>query len=207
MGDVIDILILFGILIFSAMVHEVMHGVVAEYFGDDTARREGRITLNPISHIDLFGSILLPLTLLFVNSPVIFGSAKPVPVNFNNLKDPKRDMALVSLAGPLSNVLLAILFVIPIKLGVTNEVSYPILIQAIQLNLVLGAFNLIPIPPLDGSKILASFTSDKFMYWILSLEQYGFFIILLFLMSGLFNVILLPVIAVFSQISGVPLGW
>jgi Zn-dependent protease len=207
MDDVIDKLILFGILIFSAMVHEVMHGVVAEYFGDDTAKREGRITLNPISHIDLFGSVLLPLTLLFVNSPVIFGSAKPVPVNFNNLRDPKRDMALVSLAGPLSNFLLAILFVVVIKLGLANEVSHPILIQAIKLNLVLGTFNLIPIPPLDGSKILASFAPDRFMYWILSMEQYGFFIILLFLMSELFNVILIPVIVIFSQVSGVPLGW
>src|SRR6185369_5675445 len=102
-----SLLITFVILIFSAIVHEVSHGLVAEKLGDSTARDEGRITLNPIPHIDPFGSILLPLLLLLAHSPVIFGAAKPVPVNFNNLRNPKRDMALVSFAGPLSNFLLA----------------------------------------------------------------------------------------------------
>src|SRR6185312_112443 len=98
-----DIIIIFVILIFSAIVHEVFHGLVAEKLGDDTAREQGRITLNPIPHIDPFGSILLPLILLFAGSPIIFGAAKPVPVNFNNLKPRKLGMALVALAGPLSN--------------------------------------------------------------------------------------------------------
>src|SRR5580700_9539944 len=149
-----NIIIIFVVLLFSAIVHEVSHGLAAEHFGDSTARDAGRITLNPIPHIDPFGSILLPLLLLAVGSPIIIGAAKPVPVNFNNLRNPKRDMALVSLAGPVSNFLLAILFALIIKVGLSNSISEPILVTGIVLNLVLGVFNLIPIPPLDGSKIV-----------------------------------------------------
>ncbi len=198
-----DILIIFIILIFSAIVHEVMHGLVAEKLGDSTARYAGRITLNPIPHIDPFGSILLPFILLAVGSPIIFGAARPVPVNFNNLRKPKRDMALVSLAGPLSNFALAVLCVIPIKLGLANAISGPILLQAILINIVLGTFNLIPIPPLDGSKILAALAPDEWMFKILSLERYGFLLVLLFLMMGILEKILLPVIFLFGQIFGV----
>ncbi len=195
-----DILITFIILIFSAIVHEVSHGLVAERLGDSTARDEGRITLNPIPHIDPFGSIILPLILLAAHSPIIFGAAKPVPVNFNNLRNPKSGMALVSLAGPASNFLLAILFVIPIKFGLANSISAPILLQAILINLVLGTFNLIPIPPLDGSKILAALAPDQWTHKILSFERYGFVLVLLFLMLGWLNTILLPVIILFSRI-------
>ena len=194
-----EILITFIILIFSAIVHEVSHGLMAERLGDDTAREQGRITLNPIPHIDPFGSLLLPLLLLAVHSPVIFGAAKPVPVNFNNLRKPKSGMALVSLAGPLSNFLLAILFVIPIKLGIANSIAYPILIQAILINLVLGTFNLIPIPPMDGSKILVALAPDEWMNTILSWERWGFILILLFLYSGLLQIILIPVTIFFWQ--------
>lgn len=193
------------ILIFSAIVHEVMHGVVAEKLGDDTARLEGRITLNPIPHIDPFGSIALPLFLMMVGSPVILGAAKPVPVNFNNLRDPKRGMALVSLAGPLANFGLAILCVIPIKLGLVNQLSYEILIQAIIINLVLGTFNLIPIPPLDGSKVLAALAPDRWMYKILEWERFGFLIVFAFLYLGLLDRILWPVVLWFSRIFGLGL--
>lgn len=194
-----------GILIFSAIVHEVMHGVVAEKLGDDTARLEGRITLNPIPHIDLFGSIFLPLFLMMVGSPVILGAAKPVPVNFNNLRDPKRGMALVSLAGPLANFGLAVLCVIPIKLGLVNALSYQILLQAIIINLVLGTFNLIPIPPLDGSKVVAAFAPDRWMYKILEWERFGFLIVFAFLYLGLLDRILWPVVLWFSRIFGLGL--
>lgn len=196
------ILITLIILLFSAIVHEVSHGLMAEKLGDDTAREQGRITLNPIPHIDPFASILLPLLLLSVGSPIIFGAAKPVPVNFNNLRPRKLGMALVSLAGPLSNFILAIIFVIPLKLGLVNAISGPILIQAIILNLVLGTFNLIPIPPLDGSKILASLAPDEWMYKILSYERWGFILVLVFLYLGILNRILEPVIVVFSRIFG-----
>jgi len=196
----LDIIIIFVILIFSAIVHEVSHGLAAERLGDSTARDEGRITLNPIPHIDPMSSILLPAFLLLVGSPIIFGAAKPVPVNFNNLRHPKSGMALVSLVGPLSNFLLAILCVIPIKLGLVNSISGPILIQAVLLNIVLGTFNLIPIPPLDGSKILASLAPDEWMYKILSWERYGFILVIVFLYLGLLNRILIPVINLFGRV-------
>ncbi|HYV33718.1 MAG TPA: site-2 protease family protein [Candidatus Limnocylindria bacterium] len=195
-----NIIITFVILIFSAIIHEVSHGLMAEYLGDDTARDQGRITLNPIPHIDPFSSILLPLLLLSVHSPIIFGAAKPVPVNFNNLRNPKRGMALVSLAGPLSNFALAILFTIPIKLGLANSVAYPILIQAIILNIVLGTFNLIPIPPMDGSKIVASFLPNEWMHKILEWERYGFLLVMIFLYLGWLQIILVPVILEYWQV-------
>lgn len=192
------ILITFVILIFSAIVHEVAHGVVAEKLGDDTARLEGRITLNPIPHIDPMGTILLPLFMWYATAGRFwFGAAKPVPVNPHNFKNPKTGMALVSLAGPASNFLLAILFVIPIKLGLVNVVSYKVLIIGIFINLLLGTFNLIPIPPLDGSKILAGFVSDRWAYKILELEKYGFVLVMLFVLMGWFSYILSPVIVGF----------
>jgi Zn-dependent protease len=187
------------ILLFSAIVHEVSHGLMAEKLGDDTAREEGRITLNPIPHIDPFGSILLPAVLLLVQSPIIFGSAKPVPVNFANLRNPRLGMALVSLAGPAANFFLAFVLVIPYKLGISNDIVE----YAIFLNILLGTFNLIPIPPLDGSKILASFGSHQFMYRILSLERYGFMLVFIFLLLGWLDKILLPVIFVFSKLFGI----
>lgn len=198
-----DIIIILGILLFSAIIHEVMHGVAAEYFGDDTAREEGRITLNPIPHIDPFGSILLPGFLLLVGSPIIFGAAKPVPVNFNNMRNPKLGMAVVSLAGPLSNFALAVLLVLPIKYGLVSGMVGDVWMQAVILNLVLGTFNLLPIPPLDGSKVIASLLPTRAMYWILSMEQYGFILVVVFLMLGLLNTILMPVITTFLRVFGV----
>ncbi len=198
-----NILITFVILIFSAIVHEVSHGLMAERLGDSTARDEGRITLNPIPHIDPFGSILLPLLLLWVGSPIIFGAAKPVPVNFNNLNPRKLGMALVSLAGPASNFLLAILFTLLIKLGLANSVAYPILVQATLINLVLGTFNLVPIPPLDGSKILASLLPEEWLNKILGFERYGFILVIIFLYLGWLRLILEPIILWFGRIFGI----
>ncbi len=202
-----DIIITLAVLLFSAIVHEVSHGLMAEKLGDDTAREEGRITLNPIPHIDPFGSILLPALLLLAHSPIVFGAAKPVPVNFNNLRNPKSGMALVSLAGPLANFLLAILFVLLLKLGAQfgflTEISAKVLYTGVLLNLVLGVFNLIPIPPLDGSKILASLGSDNFMRTILSYERYGFILVIIFLYLGVLDRILVPLIEIFGKIFGI----
>lgn len=196
-----NIIISFAILIFSAIVHEVSHGVMAEQLGDSTARDQGRITLNPIPHIDPYGTLLLPLFLFYITGGRFwFGAAKPVPVDFGRLHPRKLGMALVAFAGPLSNFLLAILFVIPIKLGLVNSVSYPILLIAIYINLLLGTFNLIPIPPLDGSKIVLAAAPDSWMYKILSMERFGFVLVLLFVFSGLFGFILDPVIGTFWSV-------
>ena len=202
-----DIITIFVILIFSAIVHEVSHGLMAEKLGDDTAREQGRITLNPIPHIDPFGSILLPVLLIAAHSPIIFGAAKPVPVDFSNLKPRKLGMALVSLAGPLSNFALAILFGLVIRLGLSNSVAQPILFQAIIINLVLGTFNLVPIPPLDGSKILASLLPDEWVYRILSFERWGFALVLVFLYLGWLEYLLLPVILLYGKIFGFNFGF
>ncbi len=205
--DIYNIIVIFVILIFSAIVHEVSHGLMAERLGDDTARKMGRITLNPISHIDPFGSILLPLLLLLANSPVIFGAAKPVPVNFNNLRPQRLGMALVSLAGPLSNFALAVLFVVPIKLGMASSIALPILMEAILVNLVLGTFNLVPIPPLDGSKILASVLPEEWWPKLFALERWGFVLVLVFLYLGWLYYILGPVINLFGRIFNVDFGF
>ncbi len=197
-----EILITLLILLFSAIIHEVSHGLAAEKLGDSTARDEGRITLNPIPHIDPFGSILLPALLLFVGSPIIFGAAKPVPVNFDALRPRKLGMALVSFAGPASNFILAILMILPIKFGLLSGIMAEYWLKAVVMNLVLGTFNLLPIPPLDGSKILASLLPTNAMYWILSMERYGFFIVIIFLMLGILDKILGPVITTFFNLFG-----
>ena len=197
-----SIIITLVVLLFSAVIHEVCHGVMAYRLGDDTAKTMGRLTLNPIPHLDPFGSILLPLFLLWAGSPVIFGAAKPVPVNFFNLRNPKRDTALVSLAGPVSNFILAIIFVLPIRLGLIHSAAagYEILVTVVMLNLALGIFNLLPIPPLDGSKVFASLFSDQIMYRILEFERFGFLLIILFLYTGIIHRILLPLLSLFSKL-------
>lgn len=197
-----DILITLAILLFSVIVHEIMHGIVAEKLGDSTARDAGRITLNPIPHIDPFGSILLPGLLLLVGSPIIFGAAKPVPVLFENLRPRKLGMALVSIAGPASNFILAALFALPITFGLVTGVMEEIWLQAVVLNLVLGTFNALPIPPLDGSKILASFLPDNLMYRILEMERFGFLLVIAFLLLGVLDKILLPVVTFFLALFG-----
>lgn len=191
-----------GILVFSVILHELAHGVVAEKLGDSTARYAGRLTLNPLPHLDPFGSVLLPLFMWFATAgQFVIGAAKPVPVNFFNLRNPKRDMALVSLAGPGTNFLLALILGLPIRLGLleAGEPGFAILLQASLLNIGLGIFNMLPIPPLDGSKVFASLFSNEFMYKILSLERFGFLLILLFLYLGVINAILLPLLNFFAK--------
>src|SRR3989344_1398567 len=157
--DLLSGIITLVILLFSAIIHEISHGFVAERLGDPTARLMGRLTLNPQKHIDPMMSIALPLLLLISGSPIIIGAAKPVPVDVFNLRDGRKDLALVSLAGPLSNVILAILASFIVKLlanfAPSETVFFLISFFTItaKLNLLLAIFNLIPIPPLDGSKI------------------------------------------------------
>lgn len=174
------------ILLFSAILHEVAHGWVADRLGDPTARLQGRLTLNPISHIDPLMSILLPLMLLLSGSPVIFGAAKPVPIDPFNFQDRKKDLALVSLAGPLTNVLIAILGALVLRIVHVNLISpllFVIINQVVTLNLLLAIFNLLPIPPLDGSKVVAQFLPDKEAATYLSLSSVGFLIIFLLLLT------------------------
>jgi Zn-dependent protease len=172
------------ILIFSAILHEIAHGIMAERLGDPTARLSGRLTLNPIPHIDPYLSILLPLILIIAQSPVIFGGAKPVPVDPFNLRDGRKDLALVSLAGPLTNFVIAIGFAGIIHLVPLETVGpfvYHILYLIVQLNLLLGIFNLIPIPPLDGSKIWTILLPERDALRFMNVGNAGFILIFAFL--------------------------
>ncbi len=178
------------VLIFSVIIHEVSHGIVAEKLGDPTARQAGRLTLNPIPHIDPVMSVLLPAMLIMSGSPILFGAAKPVPVNYYNLGKPKRDMMLVAIAGPLSNVLLAfaamIILVISILVPALGSGGLTmILTMMIKLNLVLAVFNMIPIPPVDGSRVVSYLLPDSLADSYNRLEPFGFYIIIgIFLIPG-----------------------
>ncbi len=186
------------VLLFSVIVHEVAHGFVAYKRGDSTAKLMGRLTLNPIYHIDIFGSIILPACLLLVGAPA-FGWAKPVPVNMYNLKNPKRDMIFVSLAGVTANFLLAviagaIMFIIRSS-GAEVSVLYSIYIimqYVIVINIVLMIFNLIPIPPLDGSRVVLFLLPRDLAQKYAKIERYGFWIILILLMTNVLWKIIAP---------------
>jgi Zn-dependent protease len=177
------------VAIVSITSHEAAHGFVADYFGDPTARERGRLTLNPLPHIDLFFTILLPLFLIISGSGFIFGGAKPVPVNVSRLRRPRRDWALVGAAGPGMNLLIAIvltaLLAAATGLGLADTTSSltKILSVGIFLNALLAVFNLIPIPPLDGSRVVQYFLSGEGLDVYRRLEQFGLLIIvaLLFL--------------------------
>ncbi|MHB8232579.1 MAG: site-2 protease family protein [bacterium] len=198
-------------VLFAIILHEVSHGYVARMFGDETAKNAGRLTLNPIKHIDPFGTILLPLLLILLGSPFLFGYAKPVPVNFNALKNPKRDTGFVAAAGPVTNFLLAFICFVLLKLillgfPVMNLylayfishlkfqavsgglffkfIVYPasfMLFIGIMINLILGTFNLIPIPPLDGGRIAVSLLPEPFSGLLSKLEPFGIILLLLLL--------------------------
>jgi Zn-dependent protease len=183
-------------VIFAITVHEVAHGWVAKKYGDNTAFMMGRLTLNPIKHIDLVGTIILPGLLLLTGTGFIFGWAKPVPVDPRYFKNPRRDMAIVALAGPVSNLLMAIGWALCARLGVVlnmEVVTLPLIytgIAGISINLVLALINLLPIPPLDGSRILTGILPSRLAWKYNQLERYGFIILLLLLASGALGAIL-----------------
>jgi len=172
-------------LIVSVIIHEVSHGFVAERLGDSTAKDMGRLTLNPLKHLDFFGSFLFPLVLFLFGSPILFGWAKPVPYNPYNLKDSQKGGGLIAAAGPLSNLLVAVIFGFILKIfSMISMVEIPLVLFLqiiILINISLAIFNLVPIPPLDGSKILFAFLPARFLKAQIFLEQYGFIFLLLFI--------------------------
>lgn len=197
------------ILIISAVIHEVSHGAMAYWLGDPTAKYAGRLTLNPIAHIDLWGSVLIPLFLLIANSPVLVGWAKPVPYNPYNLRDQKYGSALVAIAGPGSNLLIAAFFGIFLRILSAFGFAIPafslFLGVIVIINILLAVFNLVPIPPLDGSKILYAFLPDSAYRFKAALERHGM-LLLLFFIFFLFPLILPIVFWLYRLIVGAPFG-
>lgn len=200
------------VLLFSVILHEVMHGYVALKFGDHTAERAGRLTLNPIPHIDLFGTILLPALLIFTGSPILFGWAKPVPVNPLNFRNLRKGELLVSAAGILANFGLALVAALLYHILNAMPQTFPAILGSILrftvlINLVLGVFNLFPIPPLDGSKVLLSQLPLNLAKSYQKLEPYGILILLMLMMiplgrSSLLQTILGFLVGLLSGILG-----
>jgi len=188
-------------VLFAVTVHEVAHGWVANRLGDKTAFLLGRLTLNPLKHIDLIGTLIVPLISLTLGG-FVFGWAKPVPVNFHYLKSPRRDAALVALAGPLSNFLMALIWIVVIKIGEmafqSGFSSFIFLVYmghaGIAINLLLMVLNLLPIPPLDGSRVLSSLLPPKLARFYDAIEPYGFFILAALIFTDNLSFILSPVL-------------
>ena len=176
------------VLILSAVIHEVSHGLMAEKLGDPTARNAGRLTLNPLKHLDAYGSFFLPLVLILVKSPVILGWAKPVPFDPRNLKNPAKGAALIALAGPLSNIAIAILVSIVFRIFFVSQIgtvtTFLLMGYVIEINILLAFFNLIPIPPLDGSKLLYPLFPRIRPEILAFLERYGILFVLAFILFG-----------------------
>ena len=179
-------------VIFAITLHEAAHGYAAKYFGDNTAYMMGRVTLNPFPHIHLVGTILLPLLLYFsTNGALLFGFAKPVPVDFGNLRHPKRDMVWVALAGPASNLVQAIvwalLYVVYTDFGVSEKFFLAMCKAGVLSNVVMFAFNLFPLPPLDGGRIVVGLLPWKQAYQFSRVEPYGFYIVMALVITGVVN--------------------
>lgn len=190
-------------ILFAVTFHEATHAMVAYYFGDTTAKELGRLSLNPFHHIDLFGTIIVPIVILVLSQfSFVFGWAKPVPVRASNLNNPRRDMALVSLAGPLSNIVMALLWACCLKLTLlvgsksSNIALFFILTSqaGILINLIIAFLNLIPIPPLDGGRVVSCLLPPKQAVIYEKIESFGFFILLLLIITGVLGQILTPFI-------------
>lgn len=190
-------------VLFAITLHEVAHGWVASKFGDQTARLAGRLTINPLKHIDLMGTIIVPILMLMVGG-FIFGWAKPVPVDARNMHHPRYNMVVVALAGPLSNLLMAIFWAAIAKLGLNLNAWFgvPLIYMGqagMMINIVLGVLNCLPIPPLDGGRALCNLLPGRFGWSLYRLEPYGFVIIVILMVSGLLSHILEPVIYVLMR--------
>ena len=198
-----------AIIFYSIIVHEISHGVVAYWLGDDTARRNGRLSLNPLKHVDWFGTVILPLIMYFTTG-FVFGYAKPVPINPYNFRNYKRDTGLTAAAGPFSNILIAIIFALAFHISGYNSILGNLSLAIVQLNLFLALFNLIPFPPLDGSKVLGIFLSDEAYFKFTAQERTGliiFFAILV--LDNMFHLNLIsrfiwPVIHYLTALLGLP---
>ena len=210
MNDLIQTIALYAIpVVFAITLHEAAHGYVARMFGDPTAEQAGRITLNPIRHVDPVGTILVPLVILVMSklmgSPgMLFGWAKPVPVNFGRLRNPKRDMLWVALAGPVSNLVMAIIWAVALRLafenGIQEDYWLRMAMAGVQVNLVLMALNLLPILPLDGGRVLFSLLPARQAWLYARVEPYGIPIVVLLMATGVLWRLMEPLLSLGREI-------
>ncbi|MES2830879.1 MAG: site-2 protease family protein [Pseudomonadota bacterium] len=201
MTDLIQTFAVYALpIVFAITLHEAAHAYAAKYFGDDTAYSLGRMSLNPIKHIDPIGTLLIPIVLFFAQSPFLFGYAKPVPVEFGRLRNPKRDMAWVALAGPGANFVMALMWLLfslgLLVFGATEPYFLKMAKAGVETNLVILAFNLFPIPPLDGGRVMASMLPNRQAYQYAKLEPYGFFIVLALAYFQILHFWMVPVMGV-----------
>jgi Zn-dependent protease len=208
--DPVTVVLGFGVLLLSLTIHEAAHAWTADRLGDPTARRLGRVSLNPIVHMDLFGTVILPLLAAVSRLPLI-GWAKPVPVDTRNLRNPRRDFMLVAAAGPISNLLQAAVAAIILRIalaaggrtiaaGTTAGTVVEVLFLAVQINLLLAFFNLIPVPPLDGGNVLLGLLPPRMAYGYAQLRQYGFLVLYALLLTGVASAIIMPPTNLFTRL-------
>ena len=193
-SNIIQNILIYALPVLLAItVHEAAHGYAARHFGDNTAYLLGRITLNPLKHIDPIGTVLMPLLLIFAGSPFLFGYAKPVPVQFGRLRNPKRDMVWVALAGPMSNLVMALIWGVLLYLMKGLDVDETFFIKMAQggvlVNAVMFAFNLFPLPPLDGGRILVGLLPHQYAAMVSRIEPWGFFIVMGLVVTGVISII------------------